>query len=126
MVEVEALANPEEENGWPVLATTVSAAVCTDTALRQASQEQHTPGAPGLRWSKNPAAISPVWRAQPERMAALARLTVVGFLVYSVLQRQVRLARRRHAPQLPGHKGRPATPTAAVGLAVFSPGTLVQ
>jgi hypothetical protein len=34
-----------------------------------------------LRWSKNPAAISPVWREKPERMAALARLTGVGLLV---------------------------------------------
>jgi hypothetical protein len=38
-VEVEALDNPAEDNGWTVLATTVSAEVCTDTAILQAYQE---------------------------------------------------------------------------------------
>jgi hypothetical protein len=36
VVEVEALGNPEEENGWTVLATTVSAAACTDAEILQA------------------------------------------------------------------------------------------
>jgi len=36
---------------------------------------------PGFRWIKNPVAIVPVWREKPERIAALAMLTVVGFLV---------------------------------------------
>jgi hypothetical protein len=39
VVEVEALANPEEDSGWTVLATTVSAATCTDTEILQAYQE---------------------------------------------------------------------------------------
>src|SRR5499427_7882061 len=58
VVEVEALANPEEDNGWTVLATTVSAEGCTDAELLQAYQEQHTTVEPSLCWSKNPAAIS--------------------------------------------------------------------
>jgi hypothetical protein len=91
MVEVEALANPEEDNGWTVLATTVSPAVSTDAEMLQAYQEQHTTVEPGFRWIKNPAALSPVWLEQPDRMAAVARLTVRGLLVYSVIQRQVRL-----------------------------------
>ena len=33
---VEASANPEEDNGWTVLATTVSAEVCTDAEMLQA------------------------------------------------------------------------------------------
>ena len=45
---------------------------------------------PGFRWIKNPAAIAPVWLEKPERIAALAMLTVLGLLVYSVIQRQVR------------------------------------
>jgi transposase len=32
-----------------------------------------------------------VWLEKPERIAALAMLTVVGLLVYAVIQRQVRL-----------------------------------
>src|SRR5215831_11997998 len=34
---------------------------------------------------------------KPERLAALARLTVVGLLVYAVIQRQVRLSPRSWA-----------------------------
>jgi transposase len=46
---------------------------------------------PGFRWIKNPAAISPVWLEKLERLAALAMRTVVDLLVYSLIQRQVRL-----------------------------------
>ena len=126
MVEVEALANPEEANGWTVLATTVGAEVCTDAEMLEAYQEQHTTVAPGLRWSKNPAALAPVWREKPERIAAWAMLTVVGFLVYRVIQRQVRLSLRTHDQQLPGNKGPTALPTAAVVFDLFTPVTLVH
>jgi transposase len=126
IVEVEALAHPEEDNGWTVLATTVSPEMSTDTEILQAYQEQHTTVEPGFRWIKNPAAISPVWLEKPERIAALAMLTVVGLLVYSIIQRQVRLALHTHAQQLPGNKGMTATPTAAVVLTLFAQVTLVQ
>jgi len=84
MVEVEALANPEEANGWTVLATTVGAEVCTDAEILEAYQEQHTTVAPGFRWGKHPAALAPGWLEKPERIAAWALRTVVGLLVYSV------------------------------------------
>ena len=47
-------------------------------------------------------------------------------LVYSVIQRQVRLYLRTHDQQLPGHKGLTATPTAAVVLALFAQVALVR
>jgi transposase len=125
VVAVETLSNPEEDNGWTVLATTVSAEACADAEILQAYQEQHTTVEPGFRWIKNPAAISPVWLEKPERIAALALLTVVGLLVYSVIQRQVRLYLRTHAQQLPGNKGETATPTAAVVLSLFAPVAMV-
>jgi transposase len=59
-VEVEVLAHPEEDNGWTVLASTVSPEVSPDAELLQAYQEQHTTVEPGFRWIKNPAAIAPV------------------------------------------------------------------
>jgi hypothetical protein len=99
--------------------------VGTDTEVRQVYQEQPITVEPGLHWIKNPAAISPVWLEQPERMAALARLTVVRLLVYAVLQRQVRLYRRDHDRQLPGNKGPTAPPPAAVVFALFTPVMLV-
>ena len=126
VVEVEALANAEEDNGWTVLATTVDAEVCPDADILQAYQDQNTTVEPGFRWLKNPAAIAPVWLEKPERIAALAMLTVLGLLIYSVIQRQVRLYLRTHDQQLPGNKGLTATPTAAVVLALFSQVALVQ
>jgi len=125
-VEVEALANAEEDNGWTVLATTVNAAVCPDADILQAYQDQNITVEPGFRWIKNPAAIAPVWLEKPERIAALAMLTVLGLLVYSVIQRQVRLYLHTHEQQLPGNKGLTATPTAAVVLALFTQVALVQ
>jgi transposase len=104
-VEAESLSHPEEDNGWTVLATTLSADTCTATEVLQAYQEQHTSVELGFRWIKNPAAISPVWLEKPERIAALAMLTVVGLLVYSIIQRQVRLYLHTHDQQVPGNKG---------------------
>jgi transposase len=126
VVEVESWVIPEEANGWTVLATTVPAECCSDREILQAYQEQHTTVEPGFRWIKHPAAISPVWLEKPERIAALAMLTVLGLLVYSIIQRQVRLYLRTHDQQLPGNKGETAIPTAAVVLSLFSPVAIVQ
>jgi transposase len=126
VVDVAGLANPEEDNGWTVLATTVSAEACPDAGVLQAYQEQHTTVEPGFRWIKNPAAIAPVWLEKPERIAALAMRTVIGLLVYSIIQRQVRLYLYTHEQQIPGNKGTTATPTAAVVFALFAQVAFVQ
>jgi transposase len=126
VVEVECIPNLEEDNGWAVLATTVRVEACPDAEILQAYQEQHTTVEPGFRWIKNPAAISPVWLEKPERIAALAMLTVLGLLVYSIIQRQVRLYLQAHAQQVPGNKGMTATPTAAVVLALFAHVAMIQ
>jgi transposase len=125
-VHPEALVPSEEAHGWTVLATTVGPERCTDAKLLQAYQAQHITVEPGFRWIKNPAAISPVWLEKPERIAALAMLTVVGLLVYAVIQRQVRLYLRDHNQHIPGNKGPTAMPTAAVVFALFAPVMLVQ
>jgi transposase len=126
VVRPEALLPSEDAHGWTVLATTLRSEECTDVEMLQAYQEQHITVEPGFRWIKNPAAISPVWLEKPKRIAALAMLTVVGLLVYAVIQRQVRLYLRDHDQQVPGNKGPTATPTAAVVFALFAPVTLVQ
>jgi len=125
VVHREALVPAEDTYGWTVLATTVQPEVCTDTEILQAYQEQHSTVEPGFRWIKHPAAISPVWLEKPERIAALAMLTVVGLLVYAVIQRQVRLYLHEHERHIPGNKGLTATPTAAVVLALCTPVMLV-
>jgi hypothetical protein len=53
-------------------------------------------------------------------------LTVLGLLVYSIIQRQVRLYLRAHDQQIPGNKGTTAPPTAAVVLSLFDQVALVQ
>lgn len=70
VMESEALVSAAEETGWTVLATTVGPQVCSDAEILAAYQDQHVPVEPGFRWSKNPAASSPVWREKPERIAA--------------------------------------------------------
>ena len=67
-----------------------------------------------------------MWLEKPERLAALARLTVIGLLVSSVIQRQVRLYLRTHDQQSPGNKGLTATPTAAVVVARFAQVSMIQ
>src|SRR5215813_1968391 len=52
-------------------------------------------------------------------------LTVVGLLVYAVIQRQVRLYLRDHHQHVPGNKGLTAAPTAAVVFTLLAPVMLV-
>ena len=52
-------------------------------------------------------------------------LTVVGLLVYAVIQRHVRLYLRKPERQIPGKKGLTATPTAVVVFALCTPVMLV-
>jgi hypothetical protein len=69
-VHPEALVPAEDTHGWTILATTMPPEVSTDTEILQAYQEQHSTVDPGFRWTKHPAAISPVWLEKPERIAA--------------------------------------------------------
>ena len=126
VVEVEALAHPEEDNGWTGLATTVDAEGGPDADLPQAYQDHNTPGEPGLRGLNPPAALAPVWLAKPERSAALAMLTVARLAGLQRDPEQGRLSLRTHDQQSPGNTGLTATPTAAVGFALLAPVVLVQ
>ena len=51
---------------------------------------------------------------------------MLGLLVYSVIQRQVRRSLRTHAQQLPGTTGMTTISTATVVLALFAQIALVQ
>ena len=109
-----------------MLATTVSAEDGADGEILQAYQDQNTTVEPGFRWIKNPAASAPVWLETPERMAALAMLTVGGWRVYRIIQRQVRRYLHTHDQQGPGNTGATAPPTAAVVVSWFAQVALVQ
>jgi len=126
VVEAKALAPPVHTYGWLVLVTTVDAHTSSDAEIVRACRDQTTTVEPGFRWIKNPAAISPVWLEKPERIAALAMLTVVGLLVYGLIQRQVRQYLLLQHHSIPGNKGETAMPTAAVILASFARVSLVH
>jgi transposase len=115
-----------ETCGWLVLATTVDEQTCNDAEIITAYRDQTTTVEPGGRGIKNPAAISPVWLAKPERIAALAMLPVVGLLVYGLIQRQVRQYLQQRQESMPGNKGATTAPTAAVVFESFAPVTLVS
>jgi transposase len=125
-VEAKAVTPPVATFGWLVLATTVSEQTCGDAEIVRAYREQTTTVEPGFRWIKNPAAISPVWLEKPQRIAALAMLTVVGLLVYGVIQRQVRQYLHQHQESIPGNKGETEIPTATVVLESFATVSLVH
>jgi transposase len=126
VVEAQALPQAEQEQGWTVLATTVGTAGCTDEQILRTYQEQNSTVELGLRWIKNPAAITPMWLEKPERIAALAMLTVVGLLVYGLIQRQVRRHLQEHRAHVSGNKGPTDIPTAAVVMALFTAVMMVQ
>jgi transposase len=113
-VTTQALAVPVATFGWLVLATTIEESICSDAEIVRAYRDQTTTVERGFRWIKNPAAIHPVWLEKRERIAALAMLTVVGLLVYSLIQRQVRQYLTEHEATIPGNKGETNNPTATV------------
>src|SRR2546422_5592371 len=80
----------------------------------QAYQEQNTTVEPGFRWIKNPAAITPVWLEKPERIATLVMLTVLGLLVYALIQRHGWRYLRHHGPQFARNNGGTTLPPAAL------------
>ena len=125
-VAAKALVPPAATFGWLVLATTVREQTCGDAEIVRAYREQTTTVEPGFRWIKNPAAISPVWLEKAERIAALAMLTVVGLLVYGLIQRQVRQYLQQHQQSISGNKGETAMPTAAVVFESFTSVTQVH
>jgi len=119
-VTSQALAAPVATFGWLVLATTIDESVCSDAEIVRAYRDQTGTVERGFRWIKNPAAIHPVWLEKRERIAALAMLTVIGLLVYGLIQRQVRQYLQEHEATIPGNKGETNTPTATVVLESFA------
>lgn len=119
-VTPQALAAPVATFGWLVLATTMEESVCHDAEIVRAYRDQTTTVERGFRWIKNPAAIHPVWLEKRQRIAALAMLTVVGLLVYGLIQRQVRQYLQEHEETIPGNKGPTDIPTATVVFESFA------
>jgi transposase len=125
-VETQALTPARETCGWLVLATTLDEQRCGDAEIVQAYRDQTATVERGFRWIKNPAAISPVWLEKPQRIAALAMLTVVGLLIYGLIQRQVRQYLAQHEASIPGNKGLTDVPTATVIFQSFTTVTRVE
>jgi hypothetical protein len=118
-VKVDVLVVPEEEYRWIILVTPVSAEPCSDGEVFQTDQEPYMTVEPGCHELKNPAAISPVLLEHPHRVAGLARLMVGDLLVYSLIQRRVRLYLITQDQQVPAIPGETATPAAAAVFPLF-------
>jgi transposase len=125
-VTTRALAAPVAMFGWLVLATTIEESICSDAEIVRAYRDQTTTVERGFRWIKNPAAIHPVWLEKRERIAALAMLTVVGLLVYGLIQRQVRQYLLEYEATVPGNKGETNMPSATVIFESFTTLTRVD
>jgi hypothetical protein len=122
----KALPAPVKNFGWLVVATTIDEASGGDREIVQAYRDQTSTVERGFRWIKNPAAINPVWLEKRKRIAALAMLTVVGLLVYGLIQRQVRQYLQEHHASISGNKGETDTPTATVVFESFASVTWVE
>ena len=114
------MAAPVSTFGWLVLATTIEASIGSDAEIVRAYRDQTTTVERGFRWIKNPAAISPGWLEKRQRIAALAMLTVMGLLVYGLIQRQVRQYLQEHEATIPGNKGETDIPTATMVFESFA------
>ena len=125
-VATQVLPPPVQTLGWLVLATTIDAASGGDAEIVKAYRDQTTTVEKGFRWIKNPAAINPVWLEKRKRIAALAMLTVVGLLVYGLIQRQVRQYLQAHQTSIPGNKGPTDIPTATVVFESFASVTRIE
>jgi transposase len=106
--------------GWLVVATTIEEASGSDAEIVKAYRDQTTTVEKGLRWIKNPAALNPVGLEKRQRIAALAMLTVVGLLVYGLIQRQVRQYLQEHEATIRGNQGETGLPTATVVFESFA------
>ena len=69
-IHTKPLSPPVAPCGWLVWATTVREQTGADAEIVRAYRAQTPTVEPGFRWIKHPAAISPVWLAKRERIAA--------------------------------------------------------
>jgi len=102
---------------WP---PPVSAEVGTDAEVLQVYQDQNTIVEPGLRWIKSPRGDQPRVAGETRTDRSVSNADGLGLLVYSIIQRPVRLYLCTHEQQLPGNKGASATPTAVVVWTLFT------
>jgi transposase len=65
-----------------------------------------------FKWAKNPAAIAPIFRETPTRMAALGCVYVIALLVYTLGERHVRKQLAERGATLPDRPTPSSRPTA--------------
>ncbi len=67
-----------------------------------------------FRWLKEPASVAPIFLEKEERIAALALIYVLAYMVYTLIQRRMRAKLAEQETTVPGNKGRTAKPTTEV------------
>lgn len=73
----------------------------------------------GIRWTKGPLAVRPVFLKTEGRIAALGFVYALALMVYALIQRDVRRLLRDAGTTFPGNKGHTKKPTTEVIFRLF-------
>lgn len=83
-----------------------------------------------FKWTKNPAAVAPIFLNTPDRILALGFVYLVALMVYTLMERQIRNRLKEEGEVIKGNKGKTDNPTGQVlfknlrgiSVAIFSIG----
>jgi transposase len=67
-----------------------------------------------FKWTKNPAAVAPIFLNTPERILALGFVYMVALMVYTLMERQIRKKLKEEKKVIKGNKGKTDNPTGQV------------
>jgi transposase len=108
----EAIATQAQRERRFVLATNVlDAQQLTDADLLRAYKGQPAVEL-SFKWTKNPAAIAPIFLETPTRIAALGCVYLIALLVYTLVERQIRKRLAERGETLPDRPAPRSHPTA--------------
>jgi len=86
-----------------------------------------------FKWTKNPAAVAPIFLNNPDRILALGFVYLVALMVYTLMERQIRKKLKEEGEVIKGNKGKTDNPTGQVlfknlrgiSVAIFSIGNQI-
>jgi transposase len=67
-----------------------------------------------FKWTKNPAAVAPIFLNTPDRILALGFVYLVALMVYTLMERQIRNKLKEEEEVIKGNKGMTYNPTGQV------------
>ncbi len=67
-----------------------------------------------FKWTKNPAAVAPIFLNTPDRILALGFVYLVALMVYTLMERQIRNKLKEEGEMIKGNKGKTDNSTGEV------------